>query len=156
MFSNIGGKIKVLAVVMCILGMVASLAIGVIVIIGGGFLRFSGSYGSAGTAATIVGILIIIFGCLFSWIGSFVLYGYGELIAKMMETADNTRNMLFAMQQKGGGSPSGFAPVPPFPEPPVQPQPEMNIAAGPVTCPSCGAVNSPDVNFCVNCGNPLH
>ena len=155
MFKNIGGKIKVLAVILCILGMVASVVIGVIMIAGGGFLTNIGRYGgyaygsSAGSAAIVVGILIIIFGCLFSWIGSFALYGYGELIVKTTETAENTRALVMSMMNNGGGNG-------PAPAQEAQPGPAPNIAPGPSVCPSCGAVNSPDVNFCVNCGSPLH
>ena len=154
MFKNIGGKIKVLAVVLCILGMVVSVVLGVIMIAGGCVLanigRYGGyAYGSAGPVAIVAGILIIVVGCLFSWIGSFALYGYGELIVKTTETADNTRALVMSMMNQAGGN--GPAPVQED-----APGPVPNIAPGPSVCPSCGAVNSPDVNFCVNCGSALH
>ena len=39
-----------------------------------------------------VGILVIAIGSLFSWVGSFCLYGFGELIEKTTEIAENTRS----------------------------------------------------------------
>lgn len=61
MFDNIGGKIKVLAQVVCWIGITISVIFGLISFENGG-------------------IVVIILGSLFSWIGSFTLYGFGQLI----------------------------------------------------------------------------
>lgn len=61
MFDNIGGKIKVLAQVVCWLGIIISVFLGLINFENGG-------------------IIVIILGSLFSWVGSFTLYGFGQLI----------------------------------------------------------------------------
>ena len=74
-FENIGGKIKTLAVVLTILGVVASIMICV-------FLLFRNF---------LIGILIAIIGSLVSWISSFFMYGFGELIEKTTEVAKNTK-----------------------------------------------------------------
>ena len=63
MFDNIGSKCKTVAKVLCWLGIIASLAVGVICII-------SGNVG--------FGLGYIIGGCLVSWLGSLGLYGIGE------------------------------------------------------------------------------
>lgn len=76
MFDNIGNKIKTLAKVVCFIGIVSSLITGIVL----GNLLSSG-----------VGLVIIILGCLLSWIGSFFTYGFGELIEKTTEIANNTR-----------------------------------------------------------------
>lgn len=64
MFDNIGGKIKATAKVFCWIAIIASLILGILVL-----------YGN-----TLVGVVFIIMGPLFAWIGSFVLYGFGELV----------------------------------------------------------------------------
>ena len=70
MFNNIGGKIKTLAVVLCIIGMVASLITALV-------LWSQSSYRSDNTAA---GLLTLVGGCLVSWVSSFFTYGFGQLI----------------------------------------------------------------------------
>ena len=75
MFENIGGKIKSLAKICCILGMVAYILLGGATILVGNVIN---------------GIVMIIFGCLVSWIASFAIYGFGELIET---TADNNRQL---------------------------------------------------------------
>lgn len=61
MFDNIGGKIKVTAQVICWVGIIISVLIGLASFENGG-------------------IVLIILGSLSSWVGSFVLYGFGQLI----------------------------------------------------------------------------
>ena len=72
MFSNIGGKIKKLAVILCILGIIGSVTYAIIC--------FTNS--SRYQDLTLYGILILVGGCLLSWIGSFFTYGFGELIER--------------------------------------------------------------------------
>ena len=89
MFNNIGGKIKALAKILCWIGIVASIITGIAAIAGGNStVRVNGSYASVSGPA--VGITIIIFGCLASWIGSFFAYGFGQLIENTDEIRKNT------------------------------------------------------------------
>ncbi len=67
MFYNIGDKIKTLAKVMCWIGSIASIIIGIVLIV-------------MDEDLILVGILIAAVGALLSWISSFVLYGFGQLI----------------------------------------------------------------------------
>ena len=67
MFDNIGGKIKTLAEVVALIGIVASVFVGVL---------------RAFSISVIRGILFAVVGSLASWIGSFFAYGFGELIEK--------------------------------------------------------------------------
>ena len=62
MFDNIGGKIKGFAKVVCGIGIAISVIIGLLSL-------------NAITALLIIGI-----GSLSSWIGSFMTYGFGQLI----------------------------------------------------------------------------
>ena len=76
MFNNIGGKMKALAKMICTIGIIASV-IGGIALIGSG-------------VHAIFGILAMILGAFFAWIGTWVLYGFGELIEQTTTIARNT------------------------------------------------------------------
>ena len=79
MFDNIGGKIKKLAKIICWIGIVLSVIIGVAGI-------------ANGTSEGIAnGIVVIIVGCLSSWIGSFFTYGFGQLIENTDAIRANTQ-----------------------------------------------------------------
>ena len=67
MFNNIGGKIKVVAMTLCIIGIVFSVIAGFALII-------------ADESTMLSGILLIIVGPIASWIGSFMTYGFGQLV----------------------------------------------------------------------------
>ena len=75
MFDNIGGKIKGLAKACCFIGMALS------VLTGGAAVIY---------ARNVSGIIMVIVGCIASWIGSFAVYGLGELIET---TQDNNRQL---------------------------------------------------------------
>ncbi len=74
MFDNIGGKIKVLVSVICIIGIIVSVIIGITTI-------------SEGDEFIVAGVIIMVVGSLAAWLSSFVLYGFGELIEKTCEIA---------------------------------------------------------------------
>ena len=65
MFSNIGGKIKTAARVCCWILIAAFVIMGIAQIVGGNGLG---------------GLVTIVVGALAAWVGSFTLYGFGELI----------------------------------------------------------------------------
>ena len=67
MFDNIGGKIKTLAQVVCWIGIIASIIIGFVMM-------------AQDDDTIFTGILIMIFGSLGSWLGSFMTYGFGQLV----------------------------------------------------------------------------
>ncbi len=77
MYSNIGGKIKVLAKIVCLLGIIVSLVYGI--------YFFATFYWMRG-----MGIVIILVGPLLSWVSSFFAYGFGELIEKTTAIAEQT------------------------------------------------------------------
>ena len=72
MFNNIGGKIKVLAKVLCWVGIAFSVIMGIIILAGGETVHvtINGEYSSVSNVPA--GILTIVLGSLFSWIGSFL------------------------------------------------------------------------------------
>lgn len=69
MFSNIGGKIRTLAKAICWLGIITAVIAGIVQLAAG---------------ATLTGLLTMIFGAIGSWLGSFILYGFGELVARVV------------------------------------------------------------------------
>ena len=91
MFTNIGGKIKELAKVICSVGIAISVVAGIVMI---GF----GSSSYNGDAMVYMGFAVMIVGSLFSWIGSLFAYGFGELIenttviAELAAKADAEKN----------------------------------------------------------------
>ena len=74
MFENIGSKIKILAKVICWIGISISILVAIV-------LLASETVGG--------GLLTLIFGCLASWVGSFFTYGFGELIEKVTAIEKN-------------------------------------------------------------------
>ena len=75
MYDKIGGKIKTLTKALTILGIVASVIYGIVLL-------------SLGQVWGIIYILIMPF---LIWAGSFVLYGFGELIEKVCNIEKNIR-----------------------------------------------------------------
>ncbi|MBR3943293.1 MAG: hypothetical protein IKJ55_08030 [Clostridia bacterium] len=65
MFDNIGEKIKSWAFSICVVGIIFSVVEGVLMII---------------DKEIALGVLTALVGALASWIGSFVLYGFGQLV----------------------------------------------------------------------------
>ena len=78
MYDNIGTKIKDVAIAFCIIGIIASIVSGIILVV-------------AGDGLEIVGFLVIGIGSFLSWLSSFPLYGFGEMIDKLSAIEENTR-----------------------------------------------------------------
>lgn len=76
MFQNISDKIKTLAIVCTVIGILGSIIGGIVL---------------CTVDLIAVGIIVMLLGSIFSWIASFVLYGFGELIEKTCEIAKNTK-----------------------------------------------------------------
>ncbi len=89
MFQNIGKKIKTLAKVLCWIGIIGSIIGGVIMVVSGAALMDNDA--ASGAAAIMSGVLTAVLGALFSWIGSFMMLGFGEIVEKVNEIAENTR-----------------------------------------------------------------
>lgn len=76
MYNNIGKKIKGLATAVCIIGAIISVLVAIDLWI---------EDEMAGEA-----LVTIVVGPLMSWVSSWVLYGFGELVDRVGEIADNT------------------------------------------------------------------
>lgn len=93
MFNNIGHKIQVLAKVLCWIGIICWVITGIALMAGGSSMTYqlNGAYVRASNGSSIVaGILTIVFGVLLSWIGSFLLYGFGQLVEDTHAIRANT------------------------------------------------------------------
>ena len=84
MFNNIGRKIKCVAEIGCWMGIMISLILGIWLIVKSADWH---------PVFIVIGVGAILFGCLGAWIGSFCLYGFGELIDKTTEIASNTSSL---------------------------------------------------------------
>ena len=84
MFNNIERKIKALAKVLTWIGIIGS--------IGGGmyFIKEGMDMRRGGETYIAIGVGVIVFGSLMSWISSWVFYGFGELIEYSKKIAENT------------------------------------------------------------------
>ena len=144
MFKNIGGKIKTLAKVLFIISVIVfALSAAVAAIYVGRMTAYScGGYAyhsssRNGVAGFFAGLGTFIVGAgvgfLISWIGSFFMYGLGQLIEDTEINRKTNQEILKKLQS-----------APEQPKAPEQP-------AGWV-CAKCGTVNTDESNFCYNCG----
>jgi len=67
MFENIGKKIKNLASVITWMGIILSVVVGIVLIV-------------LDESLIATGLIIMVAGFLMSWISSFLLYGFGQLV----------------------------------------------------------------------------
>ena len=97
MFDNIGGKIKGLAKVICWIGIIISVIVGIILLANSTIDYGKGIFGGKQTDPLMVaaGLGVMIVGSLFSWLGSFVLYGFGQLV-------ENSSSIRFDLSQMKG------------------------------------------------------
>ena len=81
MYTNIGAKIKGMAKVIFILGCIAGFIAGLLFGVQGGMFWH-----------WLLGALIWVGASFLSWVLTWELYGYGELIEKTTEIAKNIKN----------------------------------------------------------------
>ena len=95
MFSNIGKKIQTLGKIVCWLGIITFVLMGLMIAVGG--YAVDDYYGTqiSGAAAVVVGILVIVIGSVASWVSSFTLIGFGKLVETNEQIAANTARIGF-------------------------------------------------------------
>lgn len=84
MFDNIGKKIKSLASVLCWVGIIAYVILAIIM-----FAIAADAYDEE--LYITLGVIFLFVGPLMSWVSSFFMYGFGELIDKACDIERNTR-----------------------------------------------------------------
>ncbi len=152
MFDDIGGKIKKLATVVCWTGIIAS-------VISGLMIWSQGLDGDAGIIVFFSGLFTMALGACASWVGTFLLYGFGEIIENLEVLNNNTYEIHALINMLGSGDThktgekdtyvNKTTPTsPPTPSiPRVQP-----IFTGGWYCTKCGAKNDGTAQFCSECG----
>ena len=128
MFDNIGGKIKTVASTLTVLGIILSILAGLITLLDG----------------EISGLFVMIFGSLFSWLGSFLLYGFGQLV----ENSDKLVALLDPSVQETSHETA-----------PSLGQSSMDVPQNPPAdwvCFACGYTNFHRVKTCQSCGITKH
>lgn len=98
MFKNIGGKIQKLAVIFTVIGFILSILSGITLILRGIVATVRSD---SGWILMLIGIGVIIFGCLMSWISSFVLYAYGSMAKNLSIIAQNSFVMATRLSEQG-------------------------------------------------------
>ena len=132
MFNNIGEKIKALAVIICWIGIILSVICGLAIMV----------IAKGASDSFFVALLIIAFGSLGSWIGSFFMYGLGQLIENSDVLVENTNILIVQNEKKANGThPSHSNISPAF---------ESNTIHK-WRCPKCE--NVIDETVCPYCGN---
>ncbi len=96
MFDNIGNKIKILAKVLCWIGIVLCVIVAMVMFVLSSQTD-SLQMDSVKSKFLWCGFAFLILGPLFSWIGSFVLYGFGELInnSAIIAQQSNRSNQIY-------------------------------------------------------------
>ena len=95
MYRRLGGKIKTLAMVICIVEMVmfGLWGIGLIIM---GVSQVGSYYFSVGEmVGTIVGgLLLMAFGALVAWLSNFLLAGFGEMVENTEKLQEDTQVLI--------------------------------------------------------------
>lgn len=150
MFTNIGAKLKTLAVVIAAIGIIASVVFAITIWVSAGHVSsyrssYYGyySYSSSFDLSSILGalgfwggLIALVVGCLVSWIGSWSMYAFGSLVEDMSATRFAATDIRMLLEKKGrsnGNSELG----------------------GKTRCPSCDTLNDSSNTTCKACGKPL-
>lgn len=138
MFDEIGSKIKILAVVVCVLGIIASVTWGIAL--------FFDSF--------LIGLLVIAVGGLCSWTGSFTLYGFGELIEETQRNRAINEQLLAVLKPQQPSvlteSAQRAASVGSYTIPGAK-ETAAPVSTG-WTCKYCNAQNRASATACFKCG----
>ena len=159
MFNNIGQKIKSLAKVFFWIGVIGSAVSGIVMM-------------TADDEAMIVfGVLTIVFGIMFSWVGNFFIYGFGQLVensdrmVQLLESGTVSTKRERKAESERAPQPK-YAPKPPKAEPKAsrrsmeEPQPSEPDELAEIICPHCGEelyVSKEEESgfFCPFCGGKV-
>jgi len=93
MYQNIGRKLKILAIIVCGIGIIASVLFAIAFWQGQETLRYDLRVGPG------PGFVILIFGSLLSYISSWFLYAFGELVENSCERTELARETAEAQAE---------------------------------------------------------
>ena len=95
MYEEIGKKIKILARIIFVLKFIGSFVGSILCIING--------INNASGMIIAIGILGFLFGGILAWVSTWVLYGFGELVDKVCDIADDVSGIKYNTKNKDGG-----------------------------------------------------
>lgn len=146
MYHNSGAKVKGLATFIAVLMMMACIAIGVLIIVRAELIW--------------LGLVVILGGCLVSWLTCLMMAAFGELVQnsyKILKILSENKTAAQAVQP----APQYVAVVPnnvpmqhnevPYVAP-VQAEQTANTVVDTTTCPNCGSPRKGSSAFCAFCG----
>ena len=144
MYENIGSKLRVFAIVSCIIGIVGSVIYGIILF----FTNF------------LIGLAVIVLGSLISYLSSWIAYTIGET-SERLDVVEKKLDRIARMMSNNQASTSATNAPAPAPAPAPSPTPITTVMPKtdpkkPSTyiprkkCPFCGEVVT--TNICGMCG----
>ena len=132
MFQNIGKKIKTVAIVIMITGILLAVL--------GGLVAFFEEYSVGNIFSAFLTFLTVAgLGILFSWLSVFILYGFGELVDQSMAMTQRQEEILRLLKEQKGTAPRQEE----RPQPSVRPQPEYPTRPQPQTLHSKSDTSAP-------------
>lgn len=135
MFRNPGEKVKGFAEIICILGIIASIITG-LVMISNGAQAYRG-----GEAMITTGVIVMIAGSLASWLSALGLYAFGQLVVRV-ESIDRRLANIDAMTNPVSDPPLTSTPMGPASE---------ELDGNQWRCPECGEINPQTAAYCHKC-----
>lgn len=152
MFNNIGRKLKILAWIEFIGGMVSSVIAGIIYLAIASKIEAS-TYNQAYITTISTGIAFLIVGPIGSWIGSWVTYALGEII----ENSEIQKNYLAKISKEIKGTtstPQGLETVS-NPNEHIVKTAEVVSENNTIRCPTCLKEVPATKYLCPHCGNSI-
>ena len=140
MFDNIGKKIKGLAVALFTIEAIGAFIAGIV------FITDSDDENA------VVGLLVMVGGILISWISSWFLYGFGEIIDKLQDIERNTRGTDRKADQ-ATTAPAGATNQTNSQRPHSENKSKFIYYT--IPCPHCRRQNKTNRTTCWNCGGNL-
>ena len=145
MYRNTGAAIKVLATILAVLMMIASVASGVYVIVE--------------AEEIVAGLIVIVVGCFASWLSCLMMAAFGELvnnthkILKLLKTMPQEKPVVVMPQPVPEHSAPAMQPEPVYAAPvKVEQAPGGDVNTNVNTCPTCGTPRKGNSAFCAFCG----
>ena len=146
MYNNVGNKIMGLAQVLCWLGIIASIAMGVLLITIPDAMVLDFTYRmrlrlpfSVTEVPVIAGIVVMVVGSLISWLSSWLLFGFGQMVRDAHIIANNASSPM-RLRPLTALTADRPAPAPLAATPPPAPAPAAPAAPAAAPAPEVAGV----------------
>ena len=138
MFDNIGDKLKRLAKFSCWFGIIGSVISAIALWAANS--RYNPTIG--------LGFVILVVGCLCSWIGTWAIYGIGEAAENSWEARASLQQISRQLSKLQTAEQPAPAPQPTY----TPPRLSHRSSEGWI-CKMCGEKNTASASYCKSCGN---